>query len=720
MALVRFVGAGLATIAVGSGAQVPAGAIAGGYDLIAHLLRTENALVSGLVQRAAGDIWTEWKRSGLPTSVAALHLESLPQLMEEFRPSDDLLVGSFAVVKSSMMAGRAGAVVPARKLASSTISQARDAHKFKRGGLSETIAFFFIERIFVHLLNERDAILKLSPTVEAYFSEQPMPAADDEADVAPAEADTAAEFAPVDADELIASDAELAAAPQLAAGSTDDTWPDVEATDEPDAAATAEDSPLADADNDVTALELAVARVHADTGVPLDALRLLHARLAEQFGADAVDAEVLLQQGREYARLIRRLEPLAGRIGEAAECTSVAVEALGLGDLETADLALGQAEDIELEAARADAATARVRLAAAADLRAARAELGSACGDFRAAASHFAVAVKTLPSVERLACWTLLMRQAKMLLQLADVSDDPAVLAEAVQVYREAVTVITQRDAPMEWAGAHLQIAKLLIDLADHDGGAARVREALAHLDLALDVFARLRATEDWAEVQVQRGIALMRLGESLNDVALLQQSVTTLRSALGALSADRAPLASREAQVRLGIALFVLGRQSGEHGYMADALTQLRSVLDSEGELPEGLDVTTFDVAALMVEVSEAICAERHDFEPHSATTAALARFVERARAFADPEDLAELEDRLSNCRAALAKDRNDADMMGEATKNKLAAITLLDGIAEAKRIAKLKADLEQMHDDMAKLVEARTRATHGMARSA
>lgn len=168
VALVRFVGAGITSVATGLGVQVPQGAIEGGYNLVSYLLANNPDRTRGLIEGAVRELWADWKRSGLPPKVASTHLEALPTIMDRHRPADDRFVGALAVAKMASRSGPAAVMGPSRRIASSIVTAARDS-QLMPADVSDAIALFFLERLYCHLLMERNVLLELGPTLDAYF-----------------------------------------------------------------------------------------------------------------------------------------------------------------------------------------------------------------------------------------------------------------------------------------------------------------------------------------------------------------------------------------------------------------------------------------------------------------------------------------------------------------------------------------------------------------------
>lgn len=166
VALVSFLGAGLdALLPDGGTARQTADVPAGGMPFVGHLLKVAPEPTRALIELTVKELWAEWCKFGLPNEVATLHLSGVPALLEKHRIERDILVGAIAVARSIKRSGRSVAVAPARRLATIVVAAARDDRAFSRGGLSETVTFFFIERLFALLLTESALLIQVQSAV---------------------------------------------------------------------------------------------------------------------------------------------------------------------------------------------------------------------------------------------------------------------------------------------------------------------------------------------------------------------------------------------------------------------------------------------------------------------------------------------------------------------------------------------------------------------------
>ena len=168
-ALVKFVGAGLSTVVIGLGRKVPVGAIANGHYLVGHLLETNPVETRQIIEGVVREVFVDWKKSGVPLAVADIHLDALPQVLDQHRIAQNILVGGLAVAKKSAKEGRRAVTVPARRIAAEFVTLARESQSLSRAKLGDSITFFLVERMFAHLLMERHTLLALTASLNTYF-----------------------------------------------------------------------------------------------------------------------------------------------------------------------------------------------------------------------------------------------------------------------------------------------------------------------------------------------------------------------------------------------------------------------------------------------------------------------------------------------------------------------------------------------------------------------
>lgn len=174
--LIQLVGAGIQALAGGLGISVPAGAIPLGYEFIECLAEAEPSVVDRLVVGSVAEIWADWKVTKLPRNIAMVHASGLVHLLERYRPDVRTVTSALASAggrQSSLdrhvYCRDTPTALAARRLTCSLVQSAIDSGAFRAAGLSPQISFFFLDRIFVHLLAERQLLRELREAmVEAY------------------------------------------------------------------------------------------------------------------------------------------------------------------------------------------------------------------------------------------------------------------------------------------------------------------------------------------------------------------------------------------------------------------------------------------------------------------------------------------------------------------------------------------------------------------------
>lgn len=153
-------------------------------------------------------------------------------------------------------------------------------------------------------------------------------------------------------------------------------------------------------------------------------------------------------------------------------------------------------------------------------------------------------------------------------------------LAQAVAAYRAALEVLTRERKPRYWAAVQGNLGTALRRLGELETGTARIEAAVAAHRAALVVFTRERAPDDWAFAQDNLGNALSILGERKNSKELLEQALDANRAALEVLTRDRVPLSWATVQHNFGLTLMALGRRGGDAAYLEQSIDAFRAAL--------------------------------------------------------------------------------------------------------------------------------------------
>ncbi len=692
LALARLVGAGLTLVYEGFEEAVPKGAVTNGLQLIRHIAIERPDVVVRLTQGVVKDIWSEWKHAKLPSDVAVQHLDALPQLMDECRSSDGMMLGAVAAIQVARRIGSAARPIShSSRVATAIIGRSIETGYLNSQGLNESLAFFFLDRLLGRLMPDQQLFFDLRPLFRSYLADeawrsdqplhQPMSrAASDPADPAPGPA------------------------------------PDSPTTNEPAGAANAAQLPvpLQDAPSIVEATIAAPGvaghnfhggpsdKIAAALSVPLAGLTSLAARAADRVGPLSEPAIESLAFG-----LRQVLDGLAKRSGDGGEVATLeqrAAMALTSGDLLSADQDLGEVEDLYLRAAQTDLAGAHGWLAAAAATRAMRGELEELAGDFRRAARHYASSARCLPESDRKGRRAYLMRQVGALVAQGEMVGETAALAEAASVYADAGRLLSEQDAPLDWATQHLELGRILMLLGYREGRTERFLAAALHFKPAADVFSGLRETDAWARAQLGLAEALRAQGEVQGDIVILSEAAFSYRATLGIATRDRMPEEWASASYWLAATLLRIDEEGGETSHHEEAVMALRALI---GAAPssDGLAIACSGRVKLASALVALAAARQEPWLEDEALTVMRDAHTIGSRGL-DPSVRARLDDDLGCLMAQVGRRRLDTLVIGDAAEMLLCALDHYQSTGEAERAAQIGqvlTALESSVDDMA-----------------
>lgn len=218
-------------------------------------------------------------------------------------------------------------------------------------------------------------------------------------------------------------------------------------------------------------------------------------------------------------------------------------------------------------------------------LHAARALLASLDADWREAARLYEHAVQAWPREDRLQRWKLKLRQARQLVALGMLPQARgAVLCEAAQTFAAAGGLVSERDCPLPWAEASLELGTLLLLLGDRDSKPERYLAAALHFKPALEVFTREKATDGWARSQIGLAHALRGQGSFQGDVVILNEAAFAYRASLGILTEAATPELWHEARFCLAETLLRIGEETGKFEPVQEAIDLLLPIRDNKG----------------------------------------------------------------------------------------------------------------------------------------
>ncbi|HEU4562035.1 MAG TPA: tetratricopeptide repeat protein [Longimicrobium sp.] len=184
---------------------------------------------------------------------------------------------------------------------------------------------------------------------------------------------------------------------------------------------------------------------------------------------------------------------------------------------------------------------------------------------YLAAAERYAEAEALALPFDPDARFDFLCKRASAVQQHGDELGDNGALAQAIELWLQALNLRPRAQAPLDWAMVQNNLGNALQLLGDRESGTERLEEAVKAYRAALEEYTRERVPLDWAETQNNLGSALAGLGERESGTARLKEAVDAYRAALEKRTRERVPLDWAMTQNNLGTALGILGsRESG------------------------------------------------------------------------------------------------------------------------------------------------------------
>jgi tetratricopeptide (TPR) repeat protein len=206
-----------------------------------------------------------------------------------------------------------------------------------------------------------------------------------------------------------------------------------------------------------------------------------------------------------------------GHIDEARE---VLRDAASMADYDRADELLSMAENAQVETLRraeelareATQAVRRLHLNAAAT-RAERGELSRTRFDYLEAAKHFREAAELVSGDDALLRLNYLMRSAGAFFSYGDEKGDRAVLAQAIEVYREVLEDKASEQEPLDRAATRNNLGNALRKIGERESGPAHLEEAVIAFRATLSEYPREDMPLEWARTQFNLGAVLAIMG---------------------------------------------------------------------------------------------------------------------------------------------------------------------------------------------------------------
>jgi len=655
VALVRLVGSGLTLLAEGYGEQLKPGAVERGYELIEFLAgaRTGDLDLSGFIASVVGEVWAGWAATGQAIETALPHIESLPALMERYRPRDGVLTGLIVSALTTARQGRA-AGDQAAQVAETIITAAKADGALAAQGLDDAILHLFLEKLLARLFADLGVIAQMRPLLQRHLA-----------------------GAAVVAEPAVAT----VSGPVEAGGGT----------------RPASGAPGA---GDV------VAAVAARHGLPEPVLRSLATGNAAVGSDRPLDLSMLEHLAEGVRRLLEVVAAAEPSLLPAARdyATSFRAE-LARGAFAEAGHMLGLIEDAHVRSAQTDIPAAQALLATAAEMRAARGAIEGLLGEWRKAARHYGAAVRCLQHGDRQRRWRFLSSQGEALAEEASTTGRQAALGEAIAIYATAAGLVSEQDAPLDWARTNAKLGSLLQRLGESEGRPDRFRAAALHFRPAVDVFSQAKATDEWAAAQLGLGKALYGQGIVQGDVVTLGEAAFALRAALAIATPDRMTTEWGEAQRILASTLVRLGQEMGEAAHFAEAARACRTLL----AVPNAAG-THYDRDETLILLGDVLLAEA-GISPQDAI---LAEAVGAYRSVLDrheqvsPALLARAENGLGTALWAVAERTASTDLLNGAANAKLAAVRHFQALGAMDSAARALGEVDAIEQSRARIASA------------
>lgn len=325
-------------------------------------------------------------------------------------------------------------------------------------------------------------------------------------------------------------------------------------------------------DNIFSQFDAEVAREARQLGVTLASLQAVESKFRD---ADIPEAQIA-------NRLQDAAEDLAKLRSSLAQRNSEALALVDCGDFDAASAVLeqnraamaaggaeqGGLEDIKQEAEiYADAAVIdHLRL------------------DYCAAAEKYAAAAALVASPDGVSNakreWRFRMDQARELFGDAREFGHRQSFLDAIEIYDQALVLVSRTDAPLEWAATHFHLGNALLACGVRDNDSDRLEQAVDAYLAALEEWTGESAPFDWAKTQNNLGDALQRLGDIENGDDRLLPAADAYRAALTEWTRESAPALWAMAQGNLGDALAVMGARTGDKNKLYEAVSAYQAAL--------------------------------------------------------------------------------------------------------------------------------------------
>lgn len=181
-------------------------------------------------------------------------------------------------------------------------------------------------------------------------------------------------------------------------------------------------------------------------------------------------------------------------------------------------------------------------------------------------------------------------------------------LEAAVRAYRTALTELTRKRVPLDWANTQNGLGIALSALGTCERSIDLLDKAVAAFRSSLSVFTRKRDPQGWALAMMNLGMTLGKLGQHDRDNVRLEEAVSSTRAALRVFDPERDTYYWCGSQNNLAVALQSLGEREGGTNRFDEAIEAYHAVLTiwSQEKFPLNWAGTMANLGSAMLKLAE------------------------------------------------------------------------------------------------------------------
>ncbi len=303
--------------------------------------------------------------------------------------------------------------------------------------------------------------------------------------------------------------------------------------------------------------------------VPLDALFAMLKTLEVDTKGDGAQLENQLRAGAAKLKTFMAERSLLKSVDpEIMKYSKLADDALAEGAFKTATIfhekAKQRVASLEANVGQVETELKAKRLEFGA-VYASSAETRELAFQHKEAASDWKNAFVQVAKWDEELAYTYKAREATALLLHGDYKGDNLGLMRAIEVYREALTLVPFERFPDKWADMQNDLGNALSILGGREIGNARLLEALVEVEKTTKVWTRDKQPEKWAMAQHTTGNIYLSIGDRTSDVENYRNAGNRFLAMLEVQNIDEQPYAWAATSHNLGVALELVGRRTGE-----------------------------------------------------------------------------------------------------------------------------------------------------------